>query len=921
MVQLASAATGTGTATSSVTSITGVATATGAFRAGQFLSGGLSVTGTNAIENEITAVSGTTLTIKGQPNRAGTFALAAYEPVALIHGEAISGAGIPAGTTITQFDNYTGEMIISQPATATSAGVALTAGVPYNASADVVLSVLRSLGAETSVTGPAGGPFTVAFTGGDGEVNQPQIVADGSQLTPSGTVTVTTTTEGGEGYDTHYHFQYVSQEAFNRSGWVGAQSTPEVDLGSGGSPKLIGQDLPGLQPGESYHYRLIATNTSPGDPVVEGAEQTLTVPIPGTGEGPVACPNQHFRTGPSADLPDCRAYEQLTPVDKEGAQQAFNYSDEFGGNGTLVAEDGEALMLKAELVNWGAGPDAGQSPYFFTRSQAGWQMTSASPQPETGVNRPSPEIFNPGLTQFGFEYAYNTGEGSESQNIEFKAGPPGGPYASLASVPRKQLGLNGGWVAASADFSKLILQVEDRKLAAAPTGTKSGFDLYEYSAGELRQVNVGIGTCGARIVAGQEESVSSPDAVSADGSRVFFEAVPGGECSQPSHLYIREDGSRTIDLGAYAFAGANPEGSEVLLRRPNGQENEYFIDKDPGEPGAVEKIFSQNPAADGGVFASPDLRIVYFHSNAGAVYDYDTATEHLSYLFQAGAFSSGEPSPDGRFLYFHGSVYGVPGSGQMFLYDREQNMLDCVSCASSFDPEPKLESVVGSRRSQGRIVNDPSGVPKLTLVSANGDFAFFSTPAALLPSDVHGEVEPVGTGEFSSFDYASPSSDIYEWRRAGIDGCAHVQGCLALITDGRGGFLNILLGSTDEGRDVFIYTSSRLVPQDKDTAGDIYDVRIGGGFPPPPPRPVECEGDACSTVPAPPNDLTPSSATFQGAGNLLSGTLQTTKTTPTTKTTLPKARKKCKAKARKCRARSKEKAHRKTRKNNRRRGR
>ena len=39
----------------------------------------------------------------------------------------------------------------------------------------------------------------------------------------------------------------------------------------------------------------------------------------------------------------------------------------------------------------------------------------------------------------------------------------------------------------------------------------------------------------------------------------------------------------------------------------------------------------------------------------------------------------------------------------------------------------------------------------------------------------------------------------------------------------------------------------QLTPSDTDSAGDIYDVRVDGGFPPPPPRPVECEGDACST--------------------------------------------------------------------------
>lgn len=61
-----------------------------------------------------------------------------------------------------------------------------------------------------------------------------------------------------------------------------------------------------------------------------------------------------------------------------------------------------------------------------------------------------------------------------------------------------------------------------------------------------------------------------------------------------------------------------------------------------------------------------------------------------------------------------------------------------------------------------------------------------------------------------------------------------------------------------------------LVPQDNDTAGDIYDAWIDGGFAESC-RLGECEGDACQgplTNPAP--LLVAGSATVNGEGNLIS---------------------------------------------------
>jgi hypothetical protein len=807
--------------------------------------------------------------------------------------------------------------------------------IAFNATNESVKHALDAvIGFNVIVFGTRGGPYTVVFLrdSAGGEVSEPPITADGSGLIPLGVVSVAVTQEGGEVYDTHYHFEYVSQKQFDGPGGEGgfakAVSSPTLDAGSGVEPKFVDQDLPGLEPGETYIYRLVATSTSPGDPVVDGAEQALTAPVAPAGGGAeegAACPNELFRTGLSAALPDCRAYEQVTPVDKEGAVEILKYGTISNGAGALVGEDGDHVVFNATLTKWGSS----QGPYFFSREpEKGWQLTSGTPQPQAGIYQYKPELFSPDLTGVALQAGWQTSQEALSSTVELKAGPPGGPYASI-SVPRVQVPQVGGWVATSEDFSKLILEVEDRELVPShSTGTTSGSDLYEYAAGRLRQVNVlgggeTIGRCGARVVKGVAEprgsSVggSSRRALSADGSRVFFEAAPGSNCLERAHLYMREAGAnRTLDIGPYTFLAADKQGKRLILERVNGGVSEYFLYNT--ETAAAVLIFSA-PQPISTMDVSEGFGTIYFQTAAalteeapGAaigidvnVYRYDIASEKLRFLVQIqspGSFVIGNyPSADGRYYYFGAQqVFGVPGAGKVFAgststgaqvyrYDSVENVVECVSCASPFNAEPGLRATFAVSDVFRGVADSHDGFPQVLTASANGDYVFFATAAALLPLDVDGEVppeEPYGE-EYPSIDgFTSVSSDVYEWRKPGVGGCAHLQGCLSLITPGTGGVQVTLLGTSSSGRDVFFETHAKLLSSDNDTAGDIYDARIGGGFAEAV-KPVECEGDACSSSPPAPIDTTPASLSFSGPGNPL----------PVSATVKPKA----KPKARSCR--------------------
>lgn len=96
---------------------------------------------------------------------------------AFVQGEAIAGPGIPAGTTIAAVG--AGTLTLSQAATATTAGAALTADLPFDAPAVVVRSALDAL----TAIGSGGGSVTVSGGPGDSTGSTPYVVSfDGGPL-------------------------------------------------------------------------------------------------------------------------------------------------------------------------------------------------------------------------------------------------------------------------------------------------------------------------------------------------------------------------------------------------------------------------------------------------------------------------------------------------------------------------------------------------------------------------------------------------------------------------------------------------------------------------------------------------------------------------------------------------------------------
>jgi hypothetical protein len=202
---------------------------------------------------------------------------------------------------------------------------------------------------------------------------------------------------------------------------------------------------------------------------------------------------------------------------------------------------------------------------------------------------------------------------------------------------------------------------------------------------------------------------------------------------------------------------------------------------------------------------------------------------------------------------------------EIFVYDASANSgageLLCASCNPS-GARPVGREVWSGANGAAQLwaaARLPGWIDQLhpgRLLSEDGGRLFFESFEALIPGDTNGQ------------------QDVYEWERAGKGSCkesssdffASNGGCLSLISSGESAKDSELIDASEGGTDVFFATQSSLLVEDYGLR-DIYDARVGGGFPPPPVPPVDCEGEACQGTASNPDDPTPASSAYRGPGN------------------------------------------------------
>lgn len=658
-----------------------------------------------------------------------------------------------------------------------------------------------------------------------------------------------------KGEPTSYWFEYGETTDYGQR----VPGTGGVEAGSGISAIQASKQALNLPPVTTYHYRIVAQNSV------------------GTTYGNDAT----FKTDPVSvagqpKLPDGRAYEMVSPPDKNGNNAGYV------GVGMFGSDDGERLVFPADASSaFGDAAASVTNHYVASRGVAGWSSHAVTPPTA---------VYAPGALRASFvDFACDLCTTVVGLNHQ-----PGGPEDQDADVvgnPRADVFRSGGrgtyewlsrgsiggdgpshawYMGRSADGSHVAFDVGDALepgTEVVPAGTRIAYERF----GDVTRV-VGVHddetvmSGGSTIAAGARSL--NLNAVSADGSEIFFQSPAGNG----GHLYVRVDGEHTVEVSApqctvpscdgtgvvqdgAGFAGASRDGNRVYFQSlqrltdddVNADPDLYLYELDSSRLTRVSRGHNGSGSVtySGPLGVSDDGSSVYFYSaailttgpnangdspelNENNLYRWQIgpgpgSTEFVSTLY--GGLLSYEEGARHVDMTRDGSVMVVAGDptgqsfDQVYRYHAVSRSFDCLSCAPVVGD--LRHANLGDERGGADAGYGGQGVRQMRVrnLDQDGNTVFFETASALVASDSNNRI------------------DVYRWNASG----------LALITSGRSKEHSHLVDSGADGRDVFFTTSERLVSEDRDWAIDIYDARVGGGFPATE-IPDPCSGDVCQGV-------------------------------------------------------------------------
>ncbi len=472
------------------------------------------------------------------------------------------------------------------------------------------------------------------------------------------------------GADTTYHFEWGTSTSYGTS-----IPAPDADIGAGTSDVTVGVHLSGLTENTTYHWRVVARNES----TTTSVDHTFVYDTTGGG------------------LPDGRAYEMVTPAQKNGTligRLGFALTPDVSEDGSRVVLSSIQCFANAQSCN--ANRVLEGEPYLFSRTSGGWVTTALAPPAALFEANTSERVSADAGTAL-----FAAPKPPAHEEEDWYAREPDGSIVDVGPVFSPTLSqeyrlnlepINSGNTAETADLSHVIQESIPVWPSFDATVVAEHYheSLYEYVGGGASQpVLVGvtgpvgstdlISICGTNLA---NATGSTPGTLSADGGTVFFTARACGSGSGANAgvpvpaetLYARIDESRTVLISG---------------RSPLGCTNATGCATSP----AGNAIFV-GASADGSRVFFLDAQQLTDSASEGSMnlYEYDFASPagHNLVAVSAGASGGGGPmvqgavavSGDGSHVYFvassvlSGAANGegqvaVEGASNLYVFERD----------------------------------------------------------------------------------------------------------------------------------------------------------------------------------------------------------------------------------------------------------
>jgi hypothetical protein len=580
----------------------------------------------------------------------------------------------------------------------------------------------------------------------------------------------------------------------------------------------------------------------------------------------------------TAALPDGRAWELVSPVQKNGGEVAAPETLAGGGAIQAAAQGSQIAYGSATSFSGGEGAPEG-SQYLGTRSSSGWFTDNITTPLFSGSYGTEPEgvpyrLFSEDLSRgllLGGRHCRSTEEtdcpvanpplpGTDApagyENYYLRQG---GSFTALldhtdiANTDVAPAAFNLGLAGSSPDLSHVVLTS-----CAALTADASEVSLGEGCDAAQPNLYAWSSTSGLELINATPgaELGAQAGAISTDGTRVYF--TEGG------NLQLREGATtKQVDAdagGGGSFQTASSNGSIAYFTKEG-----HLWRYGAGADSATD--LTPSGGVLGVLGASADGSHLYWLTGEGLFLRNGETTSKVTVAPEPLSEETAEPSnyppatgtarvsPDGTHLLFLSKARltgydntdqktGLPDT-EVFLYGATgSGALRCLSC------RPNGTRPIGDSTIPGAIANGQgegaTEAYKPRALSADGKRVFFDSQDAVFGPDTNKD------------------RDVYEWQDRTVGGCIKASGCVALLSSGHGEDGASFIDASADGTDAFFITDESLLGIDPGSV-DLYDARIGAGFPEPLVQ-IPCFGDNCHVLPSEPVD--PGLATLQsGPGN------------------------------------------------------